>query len=230
MNNPILSQDEKIKDIKGYEGLYLVTTKGRIWSKGNKKNISPRWIIPKETTGGYLTVGLYKNKKRKEFKVHRLVALTFIPNPKNKPYINHKDFDVKNNSVDNLEWCTAKENIRYSVEHGRWNNMINNKTWEKGAKIANDKKTWRKAVDVAKEKQAWRKGNTRCIELKTYKIAQKYAKEANKKQVKLILNNEIIGIFPSIKEAAHYADVNNLASANTLRAFKQSRNCRIEII
>ena len=228
--NPTLLKDEQIKYIKGYDRLYSITTKGRVWSWGNNKNISPGWIKPKAVTGGYLSVGLYKGGKRKEHKVHRLVAIAFISNNEEKPYVNHKDFNVQNNNVDNLEWCTPKENTTYSVERGRWNNMVNNKTWEKGAKIANKKETWRKAVQVAKEKSAWIKGNARCKELKTYKIAQKFAKEANKKKVKLFFNDKLIKIFPSIKEAANFAELNGMASANTLKAFKKSRSCRLELV
>lgn len=118
----------------------------------------------------------------------------------------------------------------YSVNKGRWENMVKNETWKKGVEIANAKETWKKAVSVAKSKQAWKKGNLRCRELQTYKIAQKFAKEANKKKVNLFLNDTIIGTFPSIKEAAFYAETNGFASANTLKALKHSRNCRLEFI
>lgn len=227
---PILEKNEKIKDVQGYEGLYSVTSLGRIWSWGNNRNISPKWIVAKKSKGGYLSVGLYKNKKRKDFKIHRLVAVAFLPNTDNKPFVNHKDFDVTNNNIDNLEWCTAKENTMYSVNKGRWENMVKNETWKKGVEIANAKETWKKAVSVAKSKQAWKKGNLRCRELQTYKIAQKFAKEANKKKVNLFLNDTIIGTFSSIKEAAFYAETNGFASANTLKALKHSRNCRLEFI
>ena len=60
-----------------------------------------------------------KNGKAKKHYVHRLVAKAFIPNPENKPNINHKDCNVKNNCVDNLEWCTQSENVRYAVKCGR---------------------------------------------------------------------------------------------------------------
>lgn len=225
---PRLYKNETIKDVLGYEGLYSITSRGRVWSWGNGKNIRANWLKAQKGIKGYLYVGLHKNGKLKRFRVHRLVAITFIPNAENKPCVNHKDFNVENNSVENLEWCTNKENTMYSVSRGRWETMVKNKTWEKGAKIANEKETWKKAVKIAKEKEAWKKGNKRAIELKTYKIAQKFAKEANKKKSELFYKNVFVGVFPSIKEAAEYAANKGWASFSTLRAFKYSRDCFIQ--
>lgn len=66
---------------------------------------------------GYERVTLTKNKKRKEFTIHRLVALTFIPNPKKLATVNHKDLDKKNNNLENLEWMTNLENIKHAREN-----------------------------------------------------------------------------------------------------------------
>ena len=93
------------KDIKGYEGLYQVSNLGRI--RKENKIISP-W-----TQLGYKIVVLWKNKKCKKFRVHRLVAEAFILNPNNYTQVNHKDEDKSNNSVENLEWCTQKYNNSY---------------------------------------------------------------------------------------------------------------------
>lgn len=78
-----------------------------------------RIIKPSETIFGYLCVKLRKNGKHKTFGVHRLVALTFIPNPLNKKEVNHIDHNPQNNIVSNLEWISHRENIVHS-----WKNKI----------------------------------------------------------------------------------------------------------
>ena len=118
---------EKIKDIPEYEGLYGITENGEVfsypkvcssknglWLKQNvvtnrKKRSKPR---------SFKAVGLYKDKKRKVFQIHRVVAITYISNPKNKPDINHIDGDTFNNHVSNLEWTTKKENMEHALRTG----------------------------------------------------------------------------------------------------------------
>ena len=95
---------ELFKGIKGYEN-YQITSWGRVYNKSRK-----RFLVPEEHYKGYLRVDLLKNGKRKHFKVHRLVADAFIPNPLNKPQVNHIDGNNQNNSVTNLEWVTNREN------------------------------------------------------------------------------------------------------------------------
>lgn len=96
-------------DIEGYEGLYQVSSWGRV------KNSRTGRVLKFGYSRGYLHVVLYKNCKYKKYSVHRLVAKTFIPNPQNKPQVNHKDEDKENNHVENLEWCTAKENNNHGT-------------------------------------------------------------------------------------------------------------------
>lgn len=114
------------QDIKGFEGLYQISTSGRVKSyekqwimHHNVKMIQPPMYLRTENRHGYLSVALCKNKKTKHYMIHRLVAEAFIPNPENKPFINHKDFNKTNNTIDNLEWCTSKENNNYSSENSR---------------------------------------------------------------------------------------------------------------
>ena len=111
------------KNISGYEGLYQVSNIGRIKSLARKGfyDANPCIIINyKEkilkpiTAGVGLKVILFKDKKHKSFKIHRLVAQAFIPNPDNKSEVNHKDEDRTNNNDWNLAWVTGKENKHYS--------------------------------------------------------------------------------------------------------------------
>ena len=99
--------------IKGFPD-YLVTSFGRVLSlkQGNLKE-------KKQVNNGhgYLHVLLYKNGKQYHKIVHRLVAQTFIPNPNNKPQVNHIDENKTNNHVSNLEWITQKDNINYGLHN-----------------------------------------------------------------------------------------------------------------
>ncbi len=99
--------------ILGYEGLYSITKDGKVIrdSTGALKSIG----LDKY---GYQIVSLYKNGVLKICKIHRLVAKAYIPNPENKPQVNHVDGNKQNNHVSNLEWCTPKENIRHAFNFG----------------------------------------------------------------------------------------------------------------
>ena len=101
--------------IPDYEQLYSIDETGTVYSK--RTNLPLRWF---STGGGYQTVALYKDKKRKAFQVHQLVAKVFIPNTENKPHVHHKDHLKFNNHKDNLEWVTPEENARYRGEAGRY--------------------------------------------------------------------------------------------------------------
>lgn len=112
---------EEWKDIKGYEGRYMVSNFGRVKSMKYRHHNTVE-ILKQDNNLGYKRVCLYtKNGKRKRIKVHRLVAEAFIPNPNNYLYINHKDENKNNNRVDNLEWCTQSYNINYGTRTERAN-------------------------------------------------------------------------------------------------------------
>lgn len=111
-----------IKDAVGYEGIYVVSDDGRVFSK-DREIINPRYgkgfkkgrEMSYQDIRGYARVFIRKrNEKSKSVPVHRLVAMAFIPNPKNLPQVNHIDGNKKNNSVKNLEWVTASQNKLHS--------------------------------------------------------------------------------------------------------------------
>lgn len=117
-------EQEKIKDIEGYEGLYQITSYGRVISvdRYDKFNRHKGGEMKQSKCGSrrdYLFVGLSRNGKTKQYYVHQLVARAFIPNPENKPCIDHIDNDKNNNHVENLRWVTHLENMNNTITRKR---------------------------------------------------------------------------------------------------------------
>ena len=123
--------EEIWKDIKGYEGLYKISNYGEIWGCKYKETLKTNLHH-----SGYMNVTLCKNSQRKTLIVHRLVALNYIPLVDGKNCVNHIDEDKTNNRVDNLEWCTYKENNNYGTFKER---MINTRKTSEA---------WKKSVDA----------------------------------------------------------------------------------
>lgn len=105
----------RVMDVAGFEGRYRVNDAGDVISVLKQKILSPG-VKP----GGYAFVGLYPGGKGKPSyrMVHRLVAEVFLPNPENKPEVNHIDGNKLNNSVENLEWVTRRENAIHGFDSG----------------------------------------------------------------------------------------------------------------
>lgn len=111
--------EEIWKDIDGYEGKYQISNMGNVKSFSKFSPPSGR-ILKTCHSRGYTWVALFdKNGKHKNWLIHRLVALAFVPNPNNYKEINHKDEDKKNNRADNLEWCTRAYNMSYGTARFR---------------------------------------------------------------------------------------------------------------
>lgn len=101
-NQPVITdiEGEIWKPIKGYENIYAVSNKGRV------KNIISNSLMSIFKVGNYLKVSL----ESKQYYLHKIIAEAFIPNPENKPHVDHVDTNPLNNNIDNLRWCTTKEN------------------------------------------------------------------------------------------------------------------------
>lgn len=155
-----IDDGEEWRPISGYEGEYDVSNYGRVRSRGfiqeavNGRRIlmKPRLLTQQKTKDGYMRIEISKQGRQKKFAVHRLVANAFIPNPENKPQVNHIDSDRANNKAENLEWVTASENSIHGYKYGFFNpdptKMINAR---KKPVIRSDGKVFPSAVDAAKD-------------------------------------------------------------------------------
>ena len=110
---------EEWRDIKGYEGKYMVSNLGRVKSVNYRRTGKEKILkaYPNKDDYGYLKVGLYKDGKVRYPLVHVLVATAFLENPDNLPEVNHKDENSKNNCVENLEYCSRLYNVNYGTRN-----------------------------------------------------------------------------------------------------------------
>ena len=193
--------EEIWKDIEEYKGLYQVSNLGNVRSLdrlvkagyNNKQNKKGRRLTKLSNQKGYLVVKLSKENHGKRILIHRLVAKAFIPNPENKPQVNHIDGNKENNNVSNLEWCTNSENQIHAYKTGL------NKVTEEQRKKMSEKK----------------KGKSLSEEVK--KLKRKNAK--TKKAVICITTGEI---FESIMDASRKTNINSGSISNACNNNKRS--------
>ncbi len=126
------------KDFEPYKGVYQVSNTGRVrsldrvmvYADGKRVPYKGKILAPKVTRDGYISYGLSSNQKTKWVSGHRLVAIVFLGNSENKPQVNHKNGNRKDNTVENLEWNTLSENMSHAF---RVLGKKNPKEWKNGA-------------------------------------------------------------------------------------------------
>lgn len=153
-------------DIENYECLYQISNLGRVKSlaksitikRGNQiySQFTPERILSPGMARDYKLIILTKNGKTSGKKIHRLVAIAFIPNPLNLPQVNHKDGVKLNNNADNLEWMTGDENMAHAKEHKLLRNLRgvnhpNSKVNEETALLIREKSKTMTGMAIAKE-------------------------------------------------------------------------------
>ena len=161
--------EEIWKDIVGYEGLYQISSLGRVFSVRSNKYLQ---AYRRSKNMPYLTVSLYVNNERKHYKVHRLVAEAFLPNPDLLPQVNHKNEDGADNRACNLEWCDVAYNINYGTRTQRANKT---KSISIDQYTLNDEfiKTWDSTTNAAREMNINTSGITNALKGR-YKTAGGY--------------------------------------------------------
>lgn len=157
---------EQWKDIEGYEGVYQISSLGRVkrLPHGNSKG---RIRKLRAANNGYLYVVLSKDNVPQTIRVHREVAKAFIPNPLNLETVNHKNFDKTDNRVENLEWMTERDNVL----HAKRNGMGNNKPVYQCDMSNNIIRKWNSAYEVELKIGFFATLISRCCrgEMKSYK-------------------------------------------------------------
>ena len=150
--------EEIWKDIKGYEGIYQVSNMGRIKSlnrcDSNNHLLYGKLLKPEKTIYGYHQITLCKNGKTQKYKIHRLVCTHFLPNPENKPYIDHINCNRTDNRVENLRWVTHKENMNNPLttqKIGNANSRTHKKPIIQFSNNCDYIKLWKSATDIERE-------------------------------------------------------------------------------
>lgn len=208
-------------DIRGYEGFYQISNLGRVKSLDReivrvdgKKKIFKGKILNQQIRKGYYTVYLSKNGKAKTVRVHRLIAMAFIPNPENKPHIDHINTITTDNRIENLRWVTPKENRNNELtkkhnsesQKGKYvgenhPNYGRKKTEEQKAKISKTKKE----SGVHKGENNPNYGNRGELNSQSIKVVQ------------LSLDGKLIKIWGSIGEASRNLGCDNSSISKCCR-------------
>ena len=141
------------KPVVGYEGLYEVSSFGRVRSLNYNHTGKEKILKYGKRPNGYLQTTLMKNGIRKDIYTHRLVAETLVSNTENKPYVDHIDTNILNNKAENLRWCTHKENVNnpLSIEKKQGKNNYNAKPILQFTLNGEFIRRWDCIIDASKE-------------------------------------------------------------------------------
>lgn len=189
-----MNNQEERRDVIGYEGSYQVSNLGRIKSVSRtvrrKDNtlypVREHILKPIKYNNGYYYVMM--GSKERPQAIHRIVAKAFIPNPNNHPQVNHKDEDKSNNTLSNLEWCTASYNSGYGTRGTRLTETKGKRVAQIDLQSGNVIKIWRSAAEAAREltgKSNHGNISNCCVGKRPYAYGYKwsYVKRNNKKVI-----------------------------------------------
>ena len=157
-------KNEVWKDVPGFEGRYQISNLGNVMSLDYRHTGKPH-LMAQCTVMGYKMIRFKAKGRNEMYKVHRLVAMAFIPNPNNYKQVNHKDENKTNNVVDNLEWCTAKYNSNYGTRLQRLSaSLMNYKAFSKPVYLLHEdgSRTWFPSIKEATRQTGITPGTISC--------------------------------------------------------------------